>query len=203
MRPCRISVVLLSIAAAGSGVDPALAQDQRMAAFGNVAVVDVAVDDHGYGKMGMYGGELVITLRGTVRAGVDVQVGRISRTDVHYVDIETVPFRRAVTTPFEFRQTAITVSVYREWPSTARVRGMAGGGLGVLFQRLRGVNQPDARYPDLVSWSGSHAPVVLHARGGIIGTVSDHYRIRAEGVFSVSNGIYGILGARVGLGYVF
>ena len=198
MHPCRIRVALLVMVGVGCVADPGSAQEPRVVAFANVAFVDVASGDSGYGGMAMYGGELVVTLRGAVRAGIDVEVGRITRIDVHYVDIKTVPFRTAVMTPFEFRQTAVTISVFREWPKTARVRYLAGGGLGWLSQRLRGVY-----FPEMVPWSGNHAPVVLHARGGVVGTVSKHLRIRAEGVWSVGLGVSGILGVRAGIAFVF
>jgi hypothetical protein len=200
VRPCWIRVALMAAAVAGSAAGSASAQEQRVAVFGIGALVDVASGDSDYGRMAMYGGELVVTIRGTVRAGVDLEVGRIGRTDLHNV-VTCEPSKCSdewVRTPFSFRQTAITVSVFREWPRTARVRGFAGGGLGVLFQRLRGVF-PD----DMKPWRGNHAPVVLHARGGVVGTVSKRVCIRAEGVFSVASGISGILGARVGMGYLF
>ena len=201
MRSRRIGLALMSMAVIGGAVDPAFGQEQRVAAFGNVALVDVASGDSGYGRLAMYGGELVFALRGTLRAGVDVEVGRIGRTDLNLVSVCEASRCRTewVRTPFSFRQTAVTISVFREWPRTARVRGLAGGGLGVLFQRLRGVF-----YSDMVPWSGNHAPVVLHARGGVVGTVSEHFCIRAEGVFSVEPAMdSGILGARVGIGYMF
>jgi hypothetical protein len=122
MRPCQISIALLSASVLGAGAGPASAQPRPMVAFGHVAFVDVVADDHGVGTMTMYGGELVLPLGGAFHAGIDVEAGSIARTD-----------------PFRFGQTAVTISASGEWPRTARVRGMAGGGAGWLFQRLSGV----------------------------------------------------------------
>ena len=55
----------------------------------------------------------------------------------------------------------------------------------------------------MTAWNSSHSPLVLHARGGMVGSVSRHLCMRAEGVFSVGNGMSGILGARLGIGYLF
>ena len=142
MGRCRIRVALMSMAVVGAGVGPASAQAGRVAAFGNVALVDAFAVDTRKGGMAMYGGELVVSLAGTLRAGVNVETGRISRTDVNYVSTERGPFSTAVSSPFEFRQTAVTLSLFREWPRTARVRYLAGGGVGVLVQRLHGVYFP-------------------------------------------------------------
>jgi hypothetical protein len=72
------------------------------------------------------------------------------------------------------------------------------GGVGVLFQRLRGVY-----YPGTVPWSASHTPVVLQARYGVVGTMSEHLCIRAEATYSTGPFWLGTLGARAGIGYAF
>ena len=124
-----LRVALAFIAVAVSFVNPASAQARRVAAvFGDVALVDTLAGDSNQGGMLTYGGELVVAIGGPFRAGIDVGVGRISRTDV----TQTCADRQCqfVRTPFSFRQTALTFSAFGEWPRRARVRGFAGGGVG-------------------------------------------------------------------------
>jgi hypothetical protein len=199
MRPCPIRILLMAIAVVGAGAAPVCAQAGRVAVFAEAAAVDAHAWESDWGRMAMYGGELVVRLRGAVYAGFDVEQGRISRTDRNRVSTTQAPFSKFVETPFEFRQTAVMVSVFREWPRTSRIRALAGGGVGCLVQHVRGV-----RYYDMEPWSGDPPTVfALHARGGIVGTVTEHLRVRADGVLSMGYGVMGLVGARVGLGYVF
>ncbi len=193
MRPCRMPAVLMWMALLGSAADVASAQEQRVAVFGEIAAVDAHGPESGYGNMAMHGGELLVHVRGTVYAGLDVQAGRISWTEAH----QGSPLSKIVTTAREFRQTSVTASVLREWPIASRVRGLAGGGVGCLFQHFRNVD-----YSDMVPWGSDYKPLVLQARGGIIGTVTEHLRFRAE-VTGTFKYLLPFLGARVGIGYVF
>ena len=188
MRPCRMPAVLMWMALLGSAADVASAQEQRVAVFGDIAAVDAHGPERGYGTMAMHGAELVVHVRGTVYAGFDVQAGRIGGIDIRQASNPQAPFFETVATPFEFLQTSVTASVFREWPSTSRIKGLAGGGAGWLSEHGRH-EWGDYEYKTLV----------LHARGGVVWTVSKHLRIRAEGVSSFP----AFLGARVGIGYVF
>jgi hypothetical protein len=200
MRPGPIRLALMATAVVSAGAGPVSAQAGGVAAFAEVGRVDAHALESDRGKMVMYGGELVVTLRGTVRAGVDVEVGRISRGDFSHVPSEEPRHGVAPATasPFEFRQTAVMISVFREWPKASRIRALAGGGVGVLFHHLRGVS-----YDGGGPWSDNDTPGVLHARAGVIGTVTQHLCIRGEAVFSMGYGVMGYFGARAGIGYVF
>jgi len=199
MRPCAIRIALTAIAVVTAGAGPVSAQAGRVAAFAEVGRVDAHAEEHDRGRMVMYGGECVVTLRGTLRAGVDVETGRIRRGDPR-----RPPDRRSeldtpsTITPFEFEQTAITVSLLCEWPATARVRAFAGAGLGVLFQHLSGWF-----YGEAAPWSDHPTVGVIHLRGGIVGSVTPHLCLRGEAVFSTGGGAMGYFGARAGIGYVF
>ena len=199
MLSCRFRVVLVALAVVGAAVDPVFAQEDRVVAFGNIGRVEAHAEEHDRGKMTMYGGELLFTLRGTLRAGVDVEAGTIRRGDPNRPPDRRSDFDTAATiTPFEFKQTAITLSILREWPATARVRGFAGAGMGVLLQHLSGWF-----YGESAPWSDHVTPGVFHLRGGVVASVTPHLCFRGEVVFSIGGGAMGYFGPRAGIGYVF
>jgi hypothetical protein len=199
MRASSVGLTVASVAILTATAAPVCGQTGRVAVFGNAGRVEAHAEEHDRGKMAMYGGELVFTLRGTLRAGLEVEVGRIRRGDLSHPPDRRSDFDTAATiTPFEFKQTAITVSILREWPATARVRGFAGAGLGVLLQDLGGWF-----YGESAPWSDHLTPEVIHLRGGMVGSVNRHLCIRGEVAFSTGGGAMGYFGGRAGVGYVF
>jgi hypothetical protein len=183
----RLSVVLNAIAIVIGEGTTASAQSSRGAVYGEAGLVNVTANDSEQGNSLIYGGEAVFRLRGPLHAGIDVDTGSIDPTRFGS----------------DFRQTSPLLSAFSEWPQSAHLRGIAGGGVGWLFQRKRGQFIPGPRPGDVIEIRGSYTTQAFHGRGGVVVDVSDHVRFRAEALFAIGGGLSAIIGGRAGIGYAF
>lgn len=174
-----VGAVLLGV------VPSAFGQPRTPTVFGSVTWGNAAADDSEIGNIAMFGGEILVPIRGALRVGVGVETGQIDKT--HFGS--------------EFRETGLTISALGEWPRSRRVRGLAGGGVGWMFQRTRGI--VDLEQGEVRPFRYEHTAGVLHGRGGLVGNIGDRLRIRAEAVLWVGGGITWLVGGRLAMGYEF
>lgn len=192
MRPATHVIAVLVLQ--GAMALPALAQTAdpepaRIVAYGEAGFANLGGFDSEQGNAMIYGGEVQVRVRGPLHVAVDLGTNANEPT--------AGPFGRT-----SFRQTSLLISALAEWPSRARVRAMAGGGVGYLFVRSTSV-VPAQAPGQVVTFRSQVTDGAFHGRGGIVGNVGKRLRVRGEALLAVGEGLSWIAGGRAAIGFAF